>query len=400
MVRYIIVDDAATEAAEEKLQPLIETVEFACEEDLKIDPVYPEAFEEMVAYLKKEKPDGVVLDLRLDEFRPPSEEGEDRKKPDYRATGLAQELRTRSTERDLKELPIVLWSYESKLKKSYTKDDTGHDLFDLKSKKEKLQSVNSATDVARKLIALSKGYEQILETRKRKGGPGTQFYKFLGFDSDPGFLDPRLISYFESHDTPIPAHEYARFIIKQLLEVPGPLIDEEVLAARLGVDIDKSGEWEELLAKLPESVRYAGPFSEGWKRWWAYPLERWWKSLSESSQPLRQVEAEERIRVLKAAVGELDLVAATPIAPSYSSQFWSVCEGAEPGQIRDPLDPIDGFMITRKDRQPWQLERYISEERAIEDRHRDKNLRIDPLERDRLQELKRQRKKEQTKTSA
>jgi hypothetical protein len=112
------------------------------------------------------------------------------------------------------------------------------------------------------------------------------------------------------------------------------------------------------------------------------------------------VEAEERIRVLKNVVGELDLVAATPVDPDYSSQFWSVCEGTMPGKIRDPLDPIDGFMIAKKERQPWQEERYISEERAIQDRHRDKNLRIDPLERDRLQELKRQRKKEETRTSA
>jgi hypothetical protein len=402
MVRYIFVDDAVG-GEQENLQPLIDNVEYGGDGEVQVDPVYPDDFGEQRKRLGREDPDGVILDLRLDEFAPSKEEErKGRRKQNYRALGLAQEIRTRATEGNVGEFPIVLWSYDDKLKRSYTKDDTGHDLFDLKCLKEDLRDIEKAGKIAERLLSLSEGYEKILDTRSRKGGPGAQFYKFLGFDSDPGFLDPRILAYFEGRDTPIPAHEYARFILTQLLESPdhlkhpleisGPLIPEDILAARLGVDVEQSDGWSQVLNSLPEEARYDGPFSEGWERWWAIPLEEWWDSLSDSSSPLRRIEAERRVEILKQNLDIGDLVPATPTSEGYSSEFWTVCQGSSSSPVKDPLDPIDGFTLAQKNKQPWQDELYISEERAIEGIHFEKGYQIDPLEKNLLDEMKQKRR--------
>jgi hypothetical protein len=402
MVRYIFVDDAVG-GEQENLEPLIDNVEYGVDSEIQIDAVYPDDFGDQRKRLGRENPDGVILDLRLDEFAPSKEEErKGRTKQDYRALGLAQEIRTRATEGNVGEFPIVLWSYDSKLKRSYTKDDTGHDLFDLKCLKEDLRDIEKAGKIATRLLSLSEGYEKILDTRSRKGGPGAQFYKFLGFDSDPGFLDPRILAYFEGRDTPIPAHEYARFILTQLLEssdhlkhpleISGPLIPEDILAARLGVDIEESEGWNRVLNSLPEEIRYNGPFSEGWERWWASPLEEWWKSLPNYEGSLRHLGSGKRVEILREALDVNGLVAATPIVEGYSSEFWTVCQGSDLDSVKDPLDPIDGFPIDRKNEQSWQDELYISEERAIRGVHHEKGYQIDPLEKKRLENLKQKRR--------
>ena len=396
MVRYIFVDDAIG-GENEDLQPLIDNVEYGGEEELQIEAVYPDDFGEQRKWLSGEDPDGVILDLWLDRYAPSPEES-GKKKQDYRALSLAQELRMRATEGNAEEFPIVLWSYDDRLKRSYNKDDTGHDLFDLKCLKDDLRDIETAGEIATRLLSLSRGYEKILDARNRKRGPGAQFYKFLGFESDPGFLDPRLLAYFEGRETPIPAHEYARFILTQLLESPdhlkhpleisGPLITEDILAARLGVDIEESDEWNQVLEALPEEAKYEGPFSEGWKRWWSHYVEKWWESLSDSGLSLRRVEAERRVEILKEALDITGLTPASPLLEEYSSEFWTVCQGSDPNPVKDPLDPIDGFTLDRRNKQPWQDEVYISEERAIEGIHFQKGYQIDPLEKVLLEELK------------
>ena len=405
MVRYIFVDDAVGGEREE-LQPLIDnltdSMEYLGGEELRIEPVYPSSFGEQRRWLREEDPDGVILDLWLDRYAPPPGQ-ESQEKQDYRALSLAQELRTRATERNVGEFPIVLLSYDNRLDYSYNRDDTGHDLFDLKCLKESLEEFGKKSrEVATRLVSLSRGYKKILDARRRKGGEGAQFYKFLGFDSDPGFLDPRILAYFEGRETPIPAHEYARFILTQLLEFPdhlkhpleisGPLIPEDILAARLGVDIEESEGWNRVLNSLPEEIRYNGPFSEGWERWWASPLEEWWKSLPNYEGSLRHLGSGKRIEILREALDVNGLVAATPIVEGYSSEFWTVCQGSDPDSVKDPLDPIDGFPIDRKNEQPWQDELYISEERAIRGVHHEKGYQIDPLEKKRLENLKQKRR--------
>ena len=402
MVRYIFVDDAVGGEREE-LQPLIDnltdSMEYLGGEELRIEPVYPSSFGEQRRWLREEDPDGVILDLWLDRYAPPTEE-EDRKKQDYRALSLAQELRTRATEGNVGEFPIVLFSYDEKLNYSYNKDDTGHDLFDMKCLKDSLEDFgDTSKKVATRLVSLSRGYEQILDARRRKGGDkSAQFYKFLSFESDPGFLDPRLLAYFEGRETPIPAHEYARFILTQLLESPdhlkhpleisGPLIPEDILAARLGVDIEESDEWNRVLEGIPEEAKYKGPFNEGWDRWWMHYVEKWWESLSSNGLPLRRARAEKRVEILKEALDITGLTPATPLLEEYSSEFWTVCQGSASSSAKDPLDPIDGFTLDRKNKQPWQDELYISEERAIEGIHFQKGYQIDPLEKELLEELK------------
>jgi hypothetical protein len=393
-VKYKFIDDAATseERSNEDLGPLIDNVEYGCEA-LKIDAVYPGQFDDQLSLLRKSDFDGLILDLRLDEFAPPpNDNAGDQKKPNYRATAFAQEIRTRATERNLNEFPIVLWSYKDKMKRSYFKDDTSHDLFDMMCEKEDLQNLDRAKKIGKQLIALVEGYDAILKARNRKRGPGTQFYKFLGFEKKPGFIDPRIMSYFEGRETQLPAHEYARFIIRELLDIPGPLITEDILAARLGVDIERSEYWNALKERLPDEARYGGPFHHGWPRWWAFRIEEWWKGLADCPGPLKRLKADDRVSFLRSATSLTRLYPADPIEDSYSNRYWTVCQGSD--KPKDPLDPINGFIVDRKNKRPWQDELYLSENAALQGLGRDKGLRVDPLERDRLKSVKRKKEKQ------
>ena len=60
----------------------------------------------------------------------------------------------------------------------------------------------------------------------------------------PDILDVRLANHFKN--VKYPTHEYALFILRELIERPGPLISEELLSARLGIDRDNSPDWIKL----------------------------------------------------------------------------------------------------------------------------------------------------------
>lgn len=386
--KYLCLDDEAPE----KVGPLLDNVTDAFEGQLDIEHEYPDSFEAQIQLVKKRAGEGelsgLIIDLRLDQAPPTWVRTEEEKsRPKYRAMALAQEIRTQSAEKNFgKEVPIVLWSYEHRLRKSYMTDDTGHDLFDMKVEKDDLTtSLELAKSTGKRLISLVDGYSEILSTRSKKGGPGTQFHKFVGLD-DASLLDPRIMSYFEGHETPIPAHEYARFIKRQLLDVPGPLVSEDILAARLGVAISSSGDWSELLQEIPQEAAYRGPFSGGWPRWWARKIDQWWDGLKNSPGRLRRLKAEERVNFLRDTLGLPNLEAAAPIEEHYSTRYWTVCQGSNAPM--NPLDPVNGLMVDRRDKKPWQDDLYISEKRALAGAKKDEGLRIDPLHRARLQELK------------
>ena len=80
------------------------------------------------------------------------------------------------------------------------------------------------------------------------------------------YINDRVINIF-SNQKKTPIFQYSRFIINELLQKSGPLIDDKILAARLGVDINSSKDWNNLLKKL-NNTKYSGVYSDVWKRWW------------------------------------------------------------------------------------------------------------------------------------
>lgn len=323
--------------------------------------------------------DGLILDWRLDQL--PNQEG---RRVRFRAAALAQELRTRATETRagivggaIRDLPIVLWSTYEKLKGSYYGDDTSHDLFDYKQHKQRV--VEDSERVRVELVSLAKGYREIAE----KVGRHNSFPEIVLTEDQRGSLtlDPRIAERFISIDS-TPYHELAKFILKELILRPGPLISEELLAARLGINKEASSGWRTFLRTLPDNSRYQGPFRDAWPRWWAQVIEKdWWQAMCHP-RSLSLLRAPERVERLIQCTGISDLVAATPISPTYQDRYWTVCEYST-----CPLDPIDGVTIVEKEPEPWQERRYISLRVALERLWEHEDPRPHPSERERLREL-------------
>lgn len=363
---YLYLDDEKPETVE----PYIEEVEDYAE-PLTIRLAHPKLYQHQIEEVMEGGYDGIILDLRLDRAPNPDPDSEG-KRADYRASTLAQEIRTRAAESSAKkarrgrgECPIVLWSTDDRLDTSYTRDHTSHDLFDLLCVKQDIVSdepsvpeEKKAPWVARRLVALAEGYDTIGYVRDKVGLKSRQFYRFLGFEERPTFLDQRLAELDPFRDPQSrfrPAHEYARFILRELLEATGPLIDRPTLAARLGIDEARSPAFDEVLESLFSEAEYTGPFAAGWPRWWASKVDEAWVALLDKPGPLRSTPADERVAILKEKGGVNKIAPADPIAAGGSTTYWVVCRAT--GR---PLDPREGFVLETRRKFPWQGDEYVS----------------------------------------
>jgi hypothetical protein len=379
-VKYIYLDDEPPA----EVRGYVREVEGATT-GLSITHYSPKSYPQQVPFLRKQERtgelDGLILDLRLDEF--PDWEVEDGKKAEYRAATLAQEIRTRATERLIGEYPIVLWSTDERLRRSYTRDDTSHDLFDYKVIKGDIEDVDRAALIAIRLKSLVDGYREIRAIRSTLRAGNDRVFRFLGFTKQPEFFDERISSVFAMREGPIPAHEYSRFILRELLESPGPLIDKRILSARLGIDVDRSPDFGKLVVKLFGGAEYKGPFREGWPRWWAALVDEIWYGLKGAPGALRSTAAKDRVMFLRSRSRLKGLEHAVPLQDHYSTKYWTIC--CATGR---PLDPRDGYLLDQQPHYPWQDRLYVSLEAELTGVLRQKHLRIDPLEYARVQRAK------------
>ncbi len=315
---------------------------------------------------------GVLLDLRLDMD---SDQGKER--VNYRGPTLAQELRTRMAEGGIAPAPIVLWSVNSKFNSSYNNEDTSHDLFDDVYEKDR-EIVENPSVVACRLVSLAKGYKVL---NNASGTSMALNLLALGSDVDSMLYAQFLDEYKELFDKRS-VHDIARFILNDLVRVQGLLVGERLLAARLGVDIELSGDSWAVIKNALQSSSYAGPFCEGWSRWWWFKVEDWWFDLFGDKYELRGVSSVERVGLLNGKF-EAELVAASPIAEGYSTNFFTLCAGTGL-----PLDPHDGLRVVCRGARDWHDPAYVSIYAALERIGRSVKWRLDPLERQRFDAIK------------
>lgn len=328
-------------------------------------------WEDQMKFIKENelKLDGLLLDLRLDDF--PNEAGE---RADFRGTSLAQEIRTRQKEKEFKSFPIILFSGNDKLEKSLEK--SGKDLFDLCIDKGQINA-KSYDVLSPQFLALSEGYKTINQA--------ASLSDILNIKIE--FVDERFIS--ELNDlTNNPTHVIASFLINDLIGKQGLLIDEQILAARLGVDILKSPEWEKVLNSLSSS-KYTGVFSEGWHRWWITSVNKWWQKVANTKKYLRSTPASTRVDLIKKGLGIEGLFPAEKIEKADSEEYWTICKGCN-----RPLDPIDGLMIDGQENlYPWQDAEYVSIDVALKRKNNNVWKKVAKLEEERLTDLEQQFKK-------
>lgn len=316
-----------------------------------------EEVSEAAANISDDDSFGLLIDLRLD-----MEADETGARVPYRGPTLAQEIRTRMAEGVIPSFPIVLWSIDEKFVTSYYGDDASHDLFDAVYGKDE-DVVHRSDVVGREMYALAMGYRALASVSDT-----SQLAEILGRTAD---VDSATYADFfgesrEALKKKKSKHAISRLLITGLINRSGLLVDECLLAARLGVDLSKSADqWPALLDHI-EHASYRGPFSDGWRRWWWYDVENWWTGLAGRQRNLRRLSSVERVDLLKASLG-IDLTAAEPISENYSSKFFSVCVATS-----RPLDPIDGLRVVKSHLYSWNDTYYVSIAAALERVNKDR----------------------------
>lgn len=328
---------------------------------------HKDSWEEQFSFLKEEEDnyDGLILDLKLDDLP-----NENNKRADFRGTSLAQEIRTRQKEGVLKSFPIVLFSANDKTQQALEK--SGKDLFDILIDKSKLNDKAFPIYTAQ-LIDLSNGYKTLSDS-------SLSINRIL--NTDEALLDSRFRSeYYETKKSPI--HIQSRFLITEFLTKQGLLIDEDILAARLGIDKTQSKEWDLLLDFLA-ATKYQGIFCNGWPRWWAHLIEQWWKEDMKSDTFLRSTHARDRVDRIRQITGLTCLNVADIINRASSDEFWTICKG-----LNRPLDPVDGMLVQGQDNlYSWQEPYYVSIEAALWRKNIDNWIDVADVEKDRYARLK------------
>lgn len=366
-IKFLYIDDDKVQTSKEKVQGFEQKGRLTI-----VSNQHKGTWEEQLKFIKENENlmNGLILDLRLDDF--PNEET---KYANFRGTSLAQEIRTRQKETALISFPIVLFSANDKLEQSL--ENSGKDLFDICIDKSKVNT-GTFTIITPQLISLAEGY---ISLRNNK-----DISKILNVNVDS--IDERFMSELtQLLNNPI--HIISQFIIYELIEKQGLLINEQVLAARLGIDIENSQDWGKVKEFL-SATKYAGVFSEGWQRWWMPLVEKWWDETVKAESYLRSTPATERVETIKNNLQLENLNPAQRIDKADSEEFWTVCKG-----YNKPLDPVDGLIIEGQEKlYPWQEPEYVSIDAALKSKNKDsvwKN--VAKLEEGYLKELQEQYKR-------
>lgn len=310
--------------------------------------------------------DGLILDFRLNQNM----------KLDvaYNAPAIAQELRMSVAEPEInaKSLPIILCSTDERMRATYDADMTSHDLFDYKFLKGDEPDWER---FSKKLNSLAAGYKWLnAENRSIQD---------VLHRPDINNLDPRITERFRDPANKILSYDFAHFVIKNLFNHPGALIKERVLAARLGVDIEASGEnWQELLNRLEDS-KYKGLFNDGWNRWWMDKINILFKEISKGKR-LSNIDAEQRVSILAEFYNLKNLKSAKPMKYCTSNSFWTICE-----ETKQPIDPLDAFKVFETvELMSWQEPKYLSFYAIADAGIKRKGLREQFSEKERVQYMK------------
>lgn len=363
-INYVCLDDEAT-----KVKPIVQLLEQA-HPDLKVDIRTPLQFDDEIRQIGKLKVDGLLLDLRLDRAA-----DSDGLRVNYRALSLAQELRTRMTESEINSFPIVLWSVDDNFKLSYDKDETSHDLFDRQYYKASVTDKKAL--IANEMISLANGYKMI--NRFKSKTVKSIYSRLIDLPDAFDILDARIAGDIAENRS-FPAHVFARSILRNLILGSGPLVDEYVLAARLGIDIAKSPDWTKLKTKFAAPAAYTGVFSDAWPRWWMSMVSAAWSRIHPGTA-LQRLEADERVQVLKKALKLPKLMPATPLVEGYDPRYWYVCK-----LLHAPIAPTDAVQLS-VDRREWQDGIYASLKAILDRAHKANGYEIHSFERARIDEL-------------
>lgn len=323
------------------------------------------------------KIDGLILDWELTNKSEKAKQGSlQAEDVDYSAESLAEHLRVNIARHGLKDIPIVLCSADKNkdFTKQRNKELTSKDLFDLTYLKDDLfhKQVESAS---LKMFDLVQTYQSLQQN-------GFAIVSALGINEpELELIDIRFTDALDNTASSKTTHDLINALLNDFIEPEGLLIDEQVLASRLGVDVSKNNEeWKKLLDVIRSNgISYEGLLSNGWTRFWAFRLEQFWTTTFGGD--LRTTSARERVELVNKAYG-LNLVTAEKIKFCGSDEFWTICVS-----LKQPLDPSDGFIIGDSLCNPWLEHQYVSALGELE-KYDVSAWRINVLDRERYNQAK------------
>ncbi|WNM19489.1 hypothetical protein [Flavobacterium capsici] len=328
----------------------------------------PTKFEELINELIAEQKDidALILDLKLDG----NQQGD--RTATYTAPSLATGIRTKCFAENgfENEFPIFLISSTNNLKKYYDSDTSSHDLFDYTFYKTSIAQKGKEYELL--ITSITHAYKAIQENK-------TNFNTLLGLPADSEIPNKVFTTKFLLGDgTSI--SEISQYIFNEIISKSGVLIDETILAARLGINFNESSDWLSLIENLND-YKYSGIFKDSFNRWWSHDILNWWNS--NFPKPLIQLTALDRVNLLKEKFKLDNLVKAQQIHKTTSTKFWTVCQA-----YKLPLDPKDGFLLDGNLMHPWQDKRYLSLHSILERDAKELGLFIHPAEKERLEDIK------------
>lgn len=344
MPRYLFIDDAAGFQADgEQYRKLLDK-----EGELNVELVWPDRTALLVSESElMQGVDGYILNINLGD----QVDSQGRR---FLGTGagLAQDFRLLQAlgpEKGQKARPVVRLCAAQVFQDYLAGDNSTADIFDLGFDKETIADI--AASARAKLAALPELYEAV-----QGAGGVPSGNAILGLTEDQyGRLHSRFRATLENELTRKP-HEAVSFIVRQLFEAPGLLMNERLLAIRLGVDKARSKGWERVKDHF-SPAQYVGVAAKGFHRWWVdLFLIRW---LELSAQPAFQLSAQQRVVVLNAA-GFDDLTAVAPSNESPGDRPWLLSISEDPALLL-PVDPNHAFVLSTVvspwlDEQVWCLE--------------------------------------------
>jgi hypothetical protein len=321
--------------------------------------------------------DGLVLDWELTNKSEKAKQGSQQaENVDYSAESLAEHLRVNIARHGLKDIPIVLCSADKNkdFTKQRNKELTSKDLFDLTYLKDDLFH-RQAESASLKMFDLCQTYQNLQQDR---------FVVLTALainEAELESIDIRFIDALENTALSKTTHDLINVLLKEFIEPEGLLIDEFVLASRLGIDISKSLEdWSKLLDVIKsKGIAYEGLLSNGWTKFWAFRLEQFWANTFGGD--LRTTVANERVELINKAFG-LNVITAEKIKFCGSDEFWTTCVS-----LKQPLDPSDGFIVGDSLCNPWLEHQYVSALGELE-KYDASAWRINVLDRERYNQAK------------
>lgn len=343
-IKYLYIDDETKAKAEGISKPLN-----ADHDILVVEHEQPLTWNAQVKKLIEDRKinnyDGLLLDLKL-EFS-----SGDENDVKYYGSDLAQNLRTEVKAGNISDLPILLCSTDENLAAFF--DKTSVDLFDKKYRKNKdLSSPNTVNE----FVAFANCYKVLNVNRPLK--------ETLASSNN---LDDDLVAVQFTYDSYKTSHERSIFIYHALILSPGLLIDEELLAIRLGIAKDQSEDWQTLKSTFLKGFAYKGVLSSAFPRWWQKDLITWWKE--KFGKSLKVQTSNEKVELLKQFFG-LQRLLPIELPPHHLySTFWYKC------RLSDyPLESADGIKTLEQPKHIWQEPTYISMAYIMSEERNSRNI--------------------------